>query len=214
MAAEQSVEADAVFDGPSKERNTLDRATKSIIAYLAVIVGAIALILWALPLPPPRWPHAVVVIALLVPGRIQGALWRDFFRGRYAMDQNRVLEAARHFRQFEAALARHPRLRYAIFLQWSFYTWNTHAMVKNNLACDMVLGHFESAEAGLEQAIKLDRGYPVPYFNLAVIAQATNQPERAAQLLTDAKARGFRGGSRERVVAMAGGILAAVEGRS
>jgi tetratricopeptide (TPR) repeat protein len=192
----------------------VDRVTTSILAYIAVILGAIVLTFWILPLPP-RWPHAIVVIALLVPGRVQGVLWRDFFRGRHAMDENRILEAARHFSQFEAALAQHPRLRYAIFLQWSFYTWNAGAMVRNNLAaCDMALGRLASAEAGFEQAIALDRGYPVPYFNLAVIAQAKNQPERAAQLLSDAKARGFRGGTRERVIAMAGGILAAIEGRS
>jgi Flp pilus assembly protein TadD len=102
-----------------------------------------------------------------------------------------------------------------MFLQWSFYTWNASAMVRNNLAaCDMALGRLDSAEAGFEQAIALDQGYPVPYFNLAVVAQAKNQPERAGRLLSDAKARGFRGGTRERVIAMAGGILAALEGRA
>jgi hypothetical protein len=192
----------------------VDRVTKSIFAYVAVILGAIGLIFWILPLPP-RWPHVGVVIALLVPGRVQGVLWRDFFRGRNAMEENRILQAARHFSQCEAALVRQPRLRYAVFLQWTFYTWNASAMVRNNLAaCDMALVRLESAEAGFEQAIAFDQGFPVPYFNLAVVAQANNQPERVEHFLSDAKVRGFRGGTRERVIAMAGGILAAVEGRA
>jgi tetratricopeptide (TPR) repeat protein len=191
----------------------MNRVTKSVVAYVGVIAVAAAATFWMLPLPP-RWPHAVVVIAFLVPGRVQGVLWRDFFRGRHALQENRVLDAVAQFRRFEAALARHPWLRYAIFLQWSFYTWNAEAMLWNNIAaCDLALGKLDAAEAGLQHARTLDPGNPLPYFNLAVVAQAKGLPERAAELIAEAKAKGFRGGTRERVIAMAGSILAAVEGR-
>jgi tetratricopeptide (TPR) repeat protein len=190
-----------------------DRVTKSVVAYVAVIGVAAAVTFWMWPLPP-SWPHAVVAIAFLIPGRIQGALWRDFFRGRHALQEGRVLEAVVNFNRFEAALLRRPWLRYAIFLQWSFYTWNAEALLRNNLAaCDLARGELDAAEAGFQRARALDPGNPLPYFNLAVIAQAKGLPEGAGELLREAKARGFRGGTRERVIAMAGGILASVEGR-
>jgi tetratricopeptide (TPR) repeat protein len=191
----------------------MDRVTRSIIAYAVVIIGGLALILWRLPLPL-RWPHVVVIIACLVPGRIQGYLWRDFFRGRRAMDANQFEDALRHFRAFESALGQRPKLRDAIYLSWGIYTWNVEAMLRNNIgACELVLGRLDTAEAELERAVTLDPGYPLGYFNLAIVAQAKGQPERAGDLLREAQARGFRGGTRERVIAMAGGVIAAIEGR-
>jgi tetratricopeptide (TPR) repeat protein len=192
----------------------MDRVTKSLAAYVGVIGLAVVATFWAFPLPA-GWPHALVVIAFLLPGRVQGVLWRDFFRGRHALQEHRAADALVHFKRFEATLLQRPWLRYAIFLQWSFYTWSAEAMLRNNLAaCELALGKLEDAEVGFQHARALDPGSPLPYFNLAVVAQAKGLPERAEELLREAKVRGYRGGTRERVIATAGSILAAVEGRS
>lgn len=192
----------------------VDRVTRSIFGYGTIVAVIVIVVLVALPRPF-RWPHVLAVAAVFVlPGRIQGFLWREFFRGRRAMDQGRMADALVHFARFEERLTAHPWIAAGIYLGWSVYTWNAKAMLANDVgACELALGRRDGAEANFERAIALDPGYPVPYFNLAVVAETWGDRERAQRLLADAGKRGFRGGTRERVIAMASGVLAAVEGR-
>ena len=192
----------------------MDRLTRSIVGYGVVVGGTVTLVLVALPWPL-RWLHVIgVAAAFLVPGRVQGILWREFFRGRRAMDQNLMADALVHFGRFEERLIKQPWVAAGLYLGSSSYTWSAEAMLANNIgACELALGNLDAAEAKFEQAVRRDSGYPVPYFNLAVVAETRRDGERAQRLLADAWARGFRGGTRERVVAMAGSVLATVEGR-
>lgn len=192
----------------------MNRVTKSTIAYVAVMVIGAALCLLYLPWPP-GWPYGVAIVGLLLPGRVQGVLWRDFLRGRHAIDRGRFADAHAHFSRFEANLEGRPWLRHGIYLQWSVYTWSTHAMLANNLGvCELQLGDTGAAQARFEHALALDAGYPVPYVNLAVIAFVRGQPELANDLLGQAVMRGYSGGARDRMIAMAASTLAAIEGRS
>jgi len=55
-----------------------------IVGYVALIACGVTAIFLALPWPP-GWLHFVIAAAFLIPGRIQGILWRSFFRGRRAL---------------------------------------------------------------------------------------------------------------------------------
>lgn len=191
----------------------MDRVTRRIIGYI-VTLGFLVLAMFAALPWPPGWPHLLAVAALLLPGRVQGVLWRDFFRGRHAMDRHDFVDAQSHFLSFLQKLRQRPQLRYAAFLAWNFYTWSAQAMTCNNLgACHLVQGQLDAAEAMLIRSRELDPGCPLPYFNLAVLAYARGAQAEGERLRALAARLGYRAGTRERMISSAGSTLAAVEGR-
>jgi tetratricopeptide (TPR) repeat protein len=191
----------------------MDRVTRRIVGYVAVVGLLAAAVFFFLPWPP-GWLHLVVAALFLLPGRLQGVLWRDFFRGRHAMNRQDFAGAEKHFLLFLDKLKQRPRLRHAAFLAWNFYTWNPEAMTRSNLgACRLVLGKLDAAEPELKEARDLDPGSPLPYFNLAVLAHARGAESEAERLRALAAQFGYRAATRERLISAAGGALAAVEGR-
>ena len=191
----------------------MDRVTRRIFGYIAVITSLVLVVVSVLPWPV-GWPHLLAGAVLLIPGRIQGFLWRSFFRGRHAMSRNDLVGAEKHFLLFLEKLRQQPELRYVAFLAWNFYTWNPEAMTRNNLgACRLALGEFDSAEAELRHALDLDPGCPLPYFNLAVLAHIRGMDMEAESLRAEAARLGYRDATRERIISIAGSALAAVEGR-
>lgn len=191
----------------------MNRVTRRIVAYLTLISGlvlaAFSVLAW-----PMSWNHLLLGAALLLPGRLQGMLWRSFFRGRHAMNRNDLAKAEDHFVSFLEKLRQQSWLKHATFLAWNFYTWNPEAMTRNNLgACRIALGKFELAETELRQALALDPGFPLPYFNLAVLAHARDMDAEAERLRAVAARLGYRAATRERIILSAGSALAAIEGR-
>ena len=183
------------------------------MGYITLVVAGLAGVLVLVPLPP-RPAHLFIAFALLIPARIQGVLWREFFRGRHAMSEMRYGPAEQHFRAFLEALHTTPRLRFAIFLGWSFYTWNAEAMVRNNIgACQVNSGRLDAAESELKAAWALDDQYPIPVFNLAILARARGQDDEAERLRATAARLGYRAATRDRLIAAGGRVLAAIEGR-
>ncbi len=172
---------------------------------------AAMLVLWL-------WPSVGWLLALamvcFVPGRVQGVLWREFFRGRNAMTEGRYEIALSHFQAFSDRLHRHPRLAWGLFLAGSAYTWNTRAMVLNNVgSCHLLSGDIARASIALQSSAALDDGYALPLFNLAVIARIHGDETGAEELRERAVARGFTGGTRDRLLQMASEVLARAEGR-
>lgn len=101
----------------------------------------------------------VVIVGLLylVPGRVQGILWRDFFRGSRLLRLQRNAEAVLYLERFIERLGRHPALAYAIWLQWPGYTPSALAMGLNNLAVAYLnAGETEKAIPLFEDALRAD----------------------------------------------------------
>lgn len=204
---------DALNAGEVRRRG-MDRVTRRIVGYVAVVALLAAVVVVLLPWPPGRLHLVVAALFLLLPGRLQGVLWRDFFRGRHAMGEQDFAGAEKHFILFLNKLQHQPRLRSAAFLAWNFYTWNPEAMTRNNLgACRLALGELDAAELELKEARDLDQGFPLPYFNLGVLAHARGAESEAEGLRALAAKLGYRAATRERLISAAGAALAAVEGR-
>lgn len=67
-----------------------------------------------------RLPVAALVVALLIPGRVQGVLLRDLFRGRRELDRGNPAYALGYLERFIATLLAQPWRRAALWLSWSF----------------------------------------------------------------------------------------------
>ena len=66
-------------------------------------------------------------------------------------------------------------------------------MATNNIgAAHLQLGQIDEAEASFQQARSLDPTYPLPCFNLAVIAQFQGEEEKAKTLLHEAQSLGMK----------------------
>lgn len=164
-----------------------------------------------------HWDRRVLlalVVVLLVPGRLLGVLWRDLYRGRRLLGEGRFQESLRHSRQFLALLERQPWRRGLWWLAWAFYTRDPKAMALNNVGAALIeLGDWDAAEEPLRQAAELDAEYPLPHYNLAVIAELRRDEVAMREHAATAVALGFSGGTVDRITEVAAGILARVEGR-
>lgn len=164
-----------------------------------------------------KWSSAAVVVVvgvLLIPGRVQGHYWREFFRGRRLLGENRPQDAIVHFNRFLADLQRRPWLSKLIWLSWAFYTPSIEVMTRTNLGVALLrLGQVQDAEWEFRTASELDPLAPLPWHNLAVVYQARGETKPAEDARRRALELGFEGGPADQLAQKAGGLLAAVEGR-
>lgn len=170
--------------------------------YFLTLAGLSALVLLAAFLtrrPVPVLACAAVVF--LLPGRLQGWLWRDFFRGRRLLSGGRPDESIAHFERFLETLRRHPGRRRAIWLAGSAYTRDVEAMTLNNLGiAHLLAGRLEEAEAKFREALKVDDLYPLPHAGLADLAVRRERPDEARDHAGRAVALGFTGGRIRRLL--------------
>ena len=109
-------------------------------------------------------------IVLLVPGRIQRRVLRDFFRGRRLLESGQPEAALELFLRFRNSLRTEPRKRRWLVLV-SVYTSSADAMVLNNIgAAHLHAGNLDDADAAFREALAADPLYPIPHFNRAVLA--------------------------------------------
>jgi Flp pilus assembly protein TadD len=102
-------------------------------------------------------------------------------------------------------LERRPWLRHAIWTQAGVYTLNVESMALNNAGAALLeLRRFDEAQTTLERARTLDRFYPIPLFNLAIIAKIHDDEAASDRLLADAAALGFVNSDLDRLHAMVG----------
>ena len=156
----------------------------------------------------------VAVTLLLIPGRIQGFVFRDHYRGRRLLGAGRAEEAVQCSRRFLAQIREKPWKKRFIWFTWGVYSWDVEAMTLNNMgAAFLNMGEFEDAEAYLRQALAVDPKYGVPYFNLAVLAAVQGNEKTARKHAGQAESLGYRRTRLDRVVHLAQAVLAEVEGR-
>lgn len=194
----------------------MTRPLKSKLLYVsafAVLGGA----LLALVAYSPYDKRLVLIVAgvlLLLPGRVQGFVFRDHYRGRRLMATGQLESAVAHFERFLARLRAAPWKKRFIWLAWGFYSWDIEAMTLNNLGVALMgLGEWDAARDRNEEALRVDPKYPVPYFNLAVLAAAQGDEAHARELLARAEALGYARTPLDRVIHMGQSLLAHVEGR-
>jgi tetratricopeptide (TPR) repeat protein len=161
-------------------------------------------------------PTAVVLLALLflIPGRINGYFWRDFYTGRRMMDSGWNADAIKEFEKFLTSLRENPALKHLIWFVWGFYTRDVEAMTQNNIGAVLIReGNLDQAEERLAQALRLDNQYPIPYYNLALIGELRGDREAAAASLSTAQSLGYEQTNIDEIANKAASILATIEGR-
>ena len=191
----------------------MTRVARYKLGYVLVfLLLAAGLVLLHTRYEPGRWMIVAVVVVLLVPGRIQGLLFRDHFRGRRDLDRQDPAAALAHFNAFLATVQAQPWRKLVLWLSWSFYTPSVEAMTWNNIgAAQMGLGDKAAAEAAWSEALALDPKYPVPHANLALIAATRGDQVAAERHLEKARALGYSGEAFDRFVHKTQSILATVE---
>lgn len=179
-----------------------------IAATLAAVVGAL---LWA---DAPPLVALAVGVAFLLPGRVQAILWRRFFRARRLLGEGRYEEAIDHFQAFLEQLERAPWLKSLVWLAGAVYTRDIEVMSLNNIgAAQLQLGDWTQAADYLQRARDRDPDCPLPYWNLALLAQAQGDEATATRHLERAHELGYRRSSLDQLIHSAGALLARVEGR-
>ncbi len=162
-------------------RQHMSRTATRKVLYLALLVGVAAIALVVLNALHYRLGAVLAVaLVLLLPGRVQGHYWRQFFRARDLVVQRRYREAEALFDQFLARVQREPWLKRLIWMNYGVYTRDVEAITLNNLGvCALEEGRFEAAETQLNKAVARDHQNPLPYYNLAIVHQALGRVDAA-----------------------------------
>ncbi|MDH3276335.1 MAG: hypothetical protein OEM99_17530 [Gammaproteobacteria bacterium] len=193
----------------------MTRPTRLKILYGVAVVLMIAVAL-AILQASSFSPTAVVLLALLflIPGRVNGHFWRDFYTGRRMMDSGRNTDAIKEFEKFLTSVCENPALKHLIWFVWGFYTRDVEAMTQNNIGAVLIReGNLDQAEERLARAIRIDDQYPIPYYNMALIGELRGDREATAESLTTAHSLGYQQTSIDEIANKAASILATIEGR-
>ena len=158
--------------------------------------------------------HATVlaVLVMMIPGRVQGLLYRPLFRGRMALEKGEAARALELFNQFLASLEAQPWRRWALWLSWSVYTPSARAMALNNIgAAQSGLGKVDEAERTWRLALVEDSLFAIPYANLSATAALRGDRLLSKELLDKTATLGYSGTALDRATARAQQLLASAE---
>lgn len=193
----------------------MTRPTRWKVLY-AVALAALGLAAFTL-VTVGRFDTALLIflaVLLLIPGRINGRLWRSFYTGRRLLDAGNYEDARSEFERFLVRIRERPALKSLVWFVWAVYTRDVEAMTLNNIGAALLnQGHLESAEQYLEKAVRLDPDYPIPHYNLALVEELRGNRTIAAQSLATAQSLGYRNTSIDKVISEAASIFAYLEGR-
>jgi tetratricopeptide (TPR) repeat protein len=192
----------------------LSRTTKFKVGYVvatAICVLAFTAILnsinWS------AWAFFFGIFCLILPGRVQGILLRDLFRGRKELTKGRPSEAAIAFNAMLDRLARDRRLAWTIWLTWPIYTSSLHAMVLNDLGvAQHRLKNYAGAAEAWKKALEIDPGYAIPYLNLAEKAIMAGRFKSAGAYLDRARKCGYTDSAMDRLIHRSQSMLVNIEG--
>ena len=190
----------------------MTRVTRYKLGYLgAIAVLGSAVAIFVISTGQQTSIMLALIAMLLIPGRIQRVLFKDFYHGRRLLGAGRYAEAIESCERFLRSLHAQPWRKQLVWLSYPVYTSSIEAMALNNLAAAQLwLGRLPEASATLRKAIALDPLYAHPYFNMAVLHAM--QGERAEAELSSMQALklGYAGGTFEAVIQAA----ASLESRS
>ncbi len=190
----------------------MTRVTYYKLGYLTALIllgGAVAVLVRLLG----GGSLLIIAVLLLVPGRVQGICFRDFFTGRRLLDSGEPSAALHHFEDFLQLTRREPWRKKLLWLTWSVYTPDLEAMTLNNIGVSqMTMGNADEAKAAFDDALSLDPKYPLPYFNLAVLATMKADQASAEEALKKANMLGYKNGTIDAAIRRAQSLLARVEG--
>lgn len=181
-----------------------------VAAILAVFAAVVTLLVWV------SGPLGFFLAALLtiLPGRLQGVFYRDFFRGRRLLASGNAEAAIPEFERFLETIRARPALKKLVWLQWAVYSPDVEVMTLNNLgAAQYRMGELDVAEGYLREALRLDPAYPIAYYNLALIAAERDDVAEAERMMGEAHRLGYTRGTLDQVLGRAGDALARLEGR-
>ncbi|GMT49001.1 MAG: hypothetical protein IEMM0008_0540 [bacterium] len=155
----------------------------------------------------------MIIIALLIPGRIAGYFYRDFFRGLKLFHKHEWEMSEDYFNKFEQQLVERPWIKKLIWLLWGMYTWKIEAMTQNNLgAIKISTGYLIEAESRFNTAIELDYLYPKPFYNLAVIEYLKGNQKKSLEYFSQSVSLGYKGSTYDQLIDEGQRILAQFEG--
>jgi hypothetical protein len=197
---------------------SVNRTARFKILYLMelLVLGAAAgTIVFLVPLEY-RTVSVIALAALLfIPGRVQGALFRQHFRGRRLVNAGKFSESILESEGFLETVRREPWRKRAVWLGGVLYSPDIEAMTLNNIgAASLPLGHIDKAEWAFRRAVEVDPHYPIPHFNLAVLATIRGDGVTARAELEQASRLGYTAGTLDSVARTAQQMQALIEGRS
>jgi ATP-dependent Clp protease adaptor protein ClpS len=188
------------------------------VIYAAMLIGGFVVGIWsanhfhtsAAPVL-----FAVVIVAMLIPGRVLGYFWSDLLAGLKLLRRKDYASSKRHSERFIADLQRKPWLKNLIWLGSGVYTRDPLVMALNNLgAAEIGLNNFEAARSHLDRAIALDPDCPLPYQNIGMLYLKSGGTWTEATFWSEqAKARGYSGGLSDRLAGAFQSFFALTGGR-
>jgi tetratricopeptide (TPR) repeat protein len=170
--------------------------------YFGILIG-LPLVVFAatVGLHLPSYWAGLALLLLLIPGRILAYFWRDLLRGLKLLHEKRYEDSIRYNENFLAELQRRPWIRHMIWLGTSSYSRNPKSLAYNNLgAAEFALGRLDAARAHLHEAIREDNLNPLPFHNLALVANKEGNQLEAALMTSSALARGLSFGMTDKIV--------------
>lgn len=195
----------------------MSRTLKFKLGYvIGILLLGGAVVLASFWLFPDNLPLGLVifVVVLFVPGRVQGLFYRDLFRGRRLVDAGAYEEAMACFDRFLTQIRQKPWQKHLVWLAGVVYSPDIEAMALNNIGTAHArMGHWQEAKGYFRDALALDPKYPLPHFNLAIVAAANEEEGLAEEHLARAQALGYRRTLVDQVIHQAQALLAHIEGR-
>lgn len=154
-----------------------------------------------------------VAALFLIPGRLQGYVFREFFQGRRALALGQTEQAEGHFLRFLDQIQKRPSRKRLIWFAPGIYTADIEAMTYNNLGVvNLSLDRFGESEKWLRKALGVDPSYPLPHFSLGLLHLLSGSRRKASSSFQEAVRLGFEFSSVDHIFAKLTEALARVEG--
>ena len=172
---------------------------------LVVVFGGALAAIWVAPEERRLTVVLIASLALLAPGFLGRMVLSDLLASRAFINRREYEQGLVAAQRFLSDLRRRPWIRHAIWTQYGVYTLSVEAMASNNAGAALLeLGRLVEARVMLERALTADPAYPIPLYNLAVIAKLQGEETQSQRLISEAAARGFAGGQLHAVVQAVG----------